>query len=208
MTTLQRQSPVQFKASAVETEIRNGWPVTLTYGGEEGGPYLVDLSHKTRWDLQSSDLAGFRPGALEIPRHPGESVYNDKVLINRMNRSQASVWHLGDLSPALPDDPAYTDVTEAAAHLALFGPRTFSITEKLTALDLLDPSRHPPFLFQGPFAHVPCQVVVFTRDGDGSGCILFTFSRGYGKDMVDAVLSAGIEFGLRPAGEKKFASKY
>jgi hypothetical protein len=34
--------------------------------------------------------------------------------------------------------------------------------------------------------------------------ILFTCSRGYGRDMVHAMVGAGAEFGLRPAGENTF----
>ena len=58
MMTINRQSPVQFDAPAIETELRNGWSVALKYREEGDGPYLVDLSHKTRWDVQ--DRRGFR----------------------------------------------------------------------------------------------------------------------------------------------------
>ena len=34
--------------------------------------------------------------------------------------------------------------------------------------------------------------------------ILFTCSRGYAQDMVAAILEAGAEFKLRPAGENAF----
>jgi glycine cleavage system aminomethyltransferase T len=38
---------------------------------------------------------------------------------------------------------------------------------------------------------------------DRSG-ILLTCSRGYARDMVHAILDAGAEFGIRPAGENTF----
>ncbi len=41
-----------------------------------------------------------------------------------------------------------------------------------------------------------------SREGEKSGVVL-TCSRGYAKDMVDAILHAGEEFGLKPAGEKR-----
>ena len=90
----------------------------------------------------------------------------------------------------LPDAAGYTDVTEATLFLALFGPRTFEVTEHLTNLDLGIRSA-APFLLQGPLAHVPCQAVVLAR-GEGrrrrGAAHLF---RGYARDMVRAILSAG-----------------
>ena len=204
MKTLYRKSPVQFDSPAIETEIRDGWPVVLKYAEQGEGPHLVDLSHRSRWDLQDGDFGRFRSKELEIPHQPGQCTLKNKVLISRMNRTQASVWHLGGMAPAMPDDPAFTDVMEASAHLTLFGPRTFSITEKLTSLDLLDPAKQTPFLLQGPLARVSCQIVVFRHSGKDEGCVLFTCARGYGQSMVQAVLSAGAEYGLRPAGETDF----
>ena len=77
-------------------------------------------------------------------------------------------------------------------------------TEKLTKLDFIDPALATPFVLQGPFSHVPCQLVCLGREGGKSG-VLFTCSRGYGKDMVDGLMHAGHEFGLRPAGENRFS---
>jgi glycine cleavage system aminomethyltransferase T len=128
------------------------------------------------------------------------------ILINRMNRTQCSIYHLGAEAPALPDHPGYTDVTEATLFLAIFGPDALFIAEKLSNLDLGDPKKTPPFLLQGPFCHVPCQIVTLAKDADGGGGFILTCSRGYGKSMVHAILDAGAEFGLRPAGEKRFQS--
>ena len=206
MTQINRYSPVKFTAAPVEMEMRDGWPVSLRLEKEGPGPYLTDLSHKTRWDLQDSDLSRFRPANVAIPETPGSCNLENNVLINRMNRTQASIWHLGASAPAMPDEPGYTDITEAAAHLALYGPNAFLIAEKLTALDLQNPAEQAPYLIQGPLGHVPCQIVVLKRGPESDGCILFTCSRGYGASMVHSVLCAGEEFGLRPAGEKRFTN--
>lgn len=204
MADIQRRSPVQFDAAPTRTEVRDHWKVALEYDDEGAGPYLVDLSHKTRWDLQSADVGGYRPCDVAVPEKPGRCALENGVLLNRMNRTQVAVWHLAGAA-ALPDDPAYTDVTEGTVFLALFGPGAFSIAEKLSALDFLDPGKPAPFLLQGPFSHVPCQIVTLEKNADGSGGILFTCSRGYGHSMVHAVMAAGAEFGLRPAGENRFA---
>lgn len=204
MLTLQRRSPVQF-GSPLTTETRNHWTIALSYDDEGQGPHLVDLCHKTRWDLQDGGLDAIRPLELEIPGTPGTCSLKNGILINRMNRTQAAIWHLNMDAPGLPDEPGYTDVTESTVVLALFGPRVFSITEKLTSLDFLNPQITAPFLFQGPVSHVPCQVVTLEKNADGSGGLLLTCSRGYGHSMVHAIRDAGSEFKLRPAGENRFS---
>ncbi len=203
MVEIIRNSPVLFQTNPVKTEVRNGWTVALEYSDEEFGPYLIDISHKTRWDLQVDNLTGVTPFGVVVPDNPGTCTFKDSVMINRMNRTQAAVWYLGKEMPELPTEPAYTDVTESTVFLALFGPYTFSIAEKLSALDFLNPRLKPPFLLQGPFSHVPCQVVTLNNT-DCLGAILLTCSRGYGQDMVSAILKAGMAFGLQFAGEKRF----
>ena len=205
MVEIKRRSPVKFGAPVKETESRGDWTVALEYSEERNGPWIVDLSHKTRWDLQSGKIGGMTPCDVAVPETPGECVLENNVLINRMNGTQAAIWHLGTETPALPDSIGYTDVTESTVFLALLGPNTFRIAEKLTSLDFLDPVRKAPFLFQGPFCHVPCQIVTLEKETDGSGGILLTCSRGYADSMVHAVFDSGAEFGLAPAGEARFS---
>lgn len=205
MADIQRTSPVQFAVGATKTEVRDNWKVALEYDDEGAGAYLVDLSHKVRLDLQSDDLGGFRPYDVAVPEKPGQCALENGVLLNRMNRTQTAVWRLADTAAAMPEDPAYTNVSEGTVFLALFGPKTFSITEKLTSLDFADPEKEAPFLLQGPFSHVPCQIVTLEKNNQGDGGIIFTCSRGYGHSMVHAIMEAGAEFGLRPAGEQRFA---
>jgi len=200
---IKRQSPVSFPGKPLKTDIRDHWTVVLEYEAEGEGPHLFDLSHRARWDLQDTDLAGFEPLGIRVPDTPGQSVFKNGTLVNRMNRTQASIWHLGAQNPAAPDGPAYTVTTDATVFLGLVGQNIFAIAEKLSALDFADRSKSAPFLLQGPFSHVPCQLVALERTTERSG-ILFTCSRGYARDMSHAILAAGEEFGLRPAGEKAF----
>ena len=206
MAEIRRQSPVRFKVNPLETEVRDNWAVALAYDGEGDGPWLVDLSHKTRWDLQDRAIDAMTVGDQAVPEAPGDCSLGDHRLINRMNATQASIYHLGAGAPDMPDAPGYTDVTEATLFVALFGPRTFRVAEKLTNLDFMDPVKEAPFLLQGPFCHVPCQIVTLEKTSDGSGGFLLTCSRGYGESMVDAILEAGAEFGLSPAGENRFGT--
>lgn len=207
MDELLRQSPIQLPSKASATEIRNHWVVVKTYDGEGAGPWLVDLSHKCRWDLQDGRLDERTPTGMAVPAAAGQCRLENGILVSRMNRVQAAIWHLGDAeTPELPTDPGYTDVSEATAFLALLGPMVFTIVEKLTDLDCADRNWPLPYLLQGPFSRVACKLVVLSRDSDRGGALVFTCARGYGRDMARAVLTAGEEVGLRPAGEKRFTS--
>ena len=207
MNGIVRRSPVEFDALPAASESRGHWQVVLEYeaehAGEDGGPLVVDLSHCTRWDVQDADPGRLAPAGAAIPELPGSCRLDAGVLVNRMNRTQVAVWHLSGQAADLPDDTAYTETTDATLLVALLGRQVFDVMEKLTNLDLRDPRREPPFLLQGPLAHVPCQVAVMNRTGVASG-VLFSCSRGYGRDMTRAILHAGHSLGLQPAGERAF----
>jgi len=206
MKDIQRVSPVGFKSTPLKTENRDNWEVVMEYSGEGEGPYLVDLSHRPRFDLQDSSLAAIKPFGMTLPEMPGVSLLEKGILANRMNGTQVSLFNLDDAeNVSMPEESGYTDVTESTLCVALIGKDVFSICEKLTALDFMDTKRVAPFLFQGPFSHVPCQIVTVNKDGDSSGIIL-TCSRGYGRDMIDSILHAGEEFKLMPAGEEKLTN--
>ncbi|MFO7749605.1 MAG: sarcosine oxidase subunit gamma SoxG [Desulfobacteraceae bacterium] len=204
MTDIVRESPVSFETTPKRVEKRDGWNVAMAYD-RETEPYIVDLSHRPRFDLQNGTLSSFHPFGVAIPETPGMSVLEKGFLVNRMNRTQASLWHLDGRLPELPDDPAYTDVTDATLCMGIVGKELFSIAEKLTGLDFLDPGKKPPFLVQGPLLHVPAQIVVLNRKPE-SPALIFTCSRGYGRSMVNAIMAAGAEFSLVPAGEEQFTA--
>ena len=203
MIDLKRRSPVVFTQEAKQVETQDHWDVVMAYESEGPGPWIVDLSHRPRWDIQDRDLARFNPFGVDIPEIPGQCCFKNQVLVNRMNRTQASLWQLtGDRLEAL-DDTACTDTVDATLFLAILGRAVFSITEKLSALHLGDPAIETPRLFQGPFAHVPCQIALMGQPDNTPG-ILLTCSRGYARDMVAAILHAGKEFKLQPAGQTAF----
>ncbi len=203
MKQIERVSPVVLKSTPVKTEVKDNWKVVMEYKGEGDGPYLIDLTHKQRFDFQDSNLLEHKPFKMTIPETPGCSVFDKGIVINRMNRTQISIYNFNENNLVMPDDSGFTDVTEVTLFIALVGKNIFSICEKLTSLDFMDPGKNTPFLFQGPFSHVPCQIVTLSKDSENQGLVL-TCSRGYGRDMIHAILHAGEEFGLKPAGEEKF----
>jgi hypothetical protein len=207
MKNIIRRSPVSFDSRPAKTEMRDNWTVVLEYEAEETGPYVIDLSHSAKWDLQDTDLSQFRPSGVTIPQTPGQCAFQNGILINRMNRTQAACWHLCKTSPQVPEESAYTQTTDSTLLLALLGKDVFSIMEKVSALDFVSPERKAPFLLQGPVLHVPCQVVCLEK-ADENIAVLFTCSRGYGESMVEGILSSGAEFGLRPAGENALTNRF
>lgn len=207
MVTFRRRSPVCFKSRPAQTEQREAWEVVLQYDNEGEGPFLIDLSHRTKWDVQDTNISQIQPEGLAIPETPGECAIQNGLVINRLNCTQATVWHLWGDSPAIPQKLAYTDVTEAFALSALAGrgADVFPIIEKVTPLDILSPDKKPPFLIQGSVFRVPCQIVVL-GEKDNASAVLIACSRGYGQSMADELLDAGFQGGLRPGGEVAFSN--
>lgn len=203
MELYRRLSPVKFSSPPSKKEIRDGWEVVLEYEGQGNGPFLIDLSHVPKWDVQDAGLTHIRPMDVAIPERPGDCVLENGILINRMNPTQACIWHLLRVPPPIPEEAAYTDVSDAYAVVAVLGKEVFPLMEKVTPLDLSAPAKKPPFLLQGPVLHVRCQIVVFGEKGDDAA-VLIACSRGYGQSMCDALLDAGMEWELRLAGESAF----
>ena len=171
---MKRYSPVSFESHPVQTVMRGDWEVVLAYKDEGAGPSLVDLSHIPKWDIQAVDLSQIQPLGVNIPGAAGACTLKNGLLVSRMNRTQALVWHLSDKILTVPDDTAYTDITESRCLLGFLGQEVFSLMEKLTALDLQASQIQPPFLLQGPVLHVPSQVVVL-----GADALIIGFTRGY-----------------------------
>lgn len=198
-----RRSPVVFDAEPLETGLRDGWEVVLSYSKQDEGPFLVDLSHLRKWDIQHASLSTVRPWGFMFPPSPGQCRVEAGRLLSRRNFTQASIWHLTDGGPEADPDPYFTDVTDGLCLLAVVGARSFAVMEKVSSLDLAFPKSTPPFLLQGPVLHVPCQVAVLAGEGQRS-LILVAFSRGYGQAMAEAFLESGHTLGLRPGGENVF----
>ena len=94
-----RRSPVAFDSTPAQTEMRDSWNVVLEYENQGDGPWVIDLCHRARWDLQDPKIDAIQPWGLKIPDTPGRCVSGNGVLINRMNRTQSSIWHLSGDKP-------------------------------------------------------------------------------------------------------------
>ncbi len=204
MSTVFRQSPITFDREATEKTTRLGWEVVLKFEGEDGGPWLVDLSHLRRWDCQHMQLDSMAPFGLSMPAEPGQVVFENDKYIARMNRTQAMIVSFAE-DDAIETQNAveFTDITDAYCTLAVLGPEAPRLMEHVSNLDLFKPGRTMPFLTQGPIMHIPAQVVTLDID-----CVLMSFSRGYGQSLADAILRAASGYGLRPGGADVFNKRF
>ncbi len=204
MASLKRRSPVLLPGEGAETALVGGWEVVLRHEGEsELLPVVVDFSHKAKWMVQGRDLKEVLGDVSGVASTPGGAHWEKGCLVMRLGFRQAIIWVLGERDPLDMKGTGFTDVTDGSVLLGLGGPAAFAIGEKLTALDLLRKDLEPPFVLQGPFAHVPCTLAVL-KTSENSGAFMVACSRGYGQDMVHAVMDAGEEWGLRPGGERAF----
>lgn len=203
MEKIRRYSPVTFRHTPARTEERTGWEIVLEYEDEAKGPFLIDLSHIGKWDVQGENLSTLRPAGIVIPEDTDLCAFTEEYFVNLIKWNWATIWHFSQEMPEFADHFAFTNVTEAYALFALLGKEVFSVMEKVAALDLLSPERKPPFLMLGPVLHIRSQVVVLSREGDGSA-VLVGCPRGYGQSMAYGLLDAGDEWGLKPGGENIF----
>jgi len=200
---LLRRSPVALDARPLATESRGGWRVVTRYADEDRGPWLVDLSHRARWDVQDRDVGAAGPVAPAVPATPGEVAVHRGLMVNRMNQTQAAIWHVGPgPAPTTPARVSCTETTDSHAWLAVLGERAPAVMERVTTLDLFPPGRQGPFLTQGPVLHIPCQIVTWAAD-----VVLIAVSRGYGQTFADALLDAARDVRLRPGGERVFTRR-
>lgn len=205
MSATERRSPIALPIPPHRTETRDGFEVVLEFDGVEPNLAVIDLSHRPKWDLQAGDLDERHPFGTPMPGEPGQVGLADGVIVLRLNRTQAAVWHLGP-GPIPPDPgPEFTDITDGRALVALLGPGVFDLMTRLTRLDLRPPGMQPPFVVQGPVLDVPCQIVVV--DGqDETSALLLSSARGWGQTVVDEIMVRGAGLGLAPGGEARFTA--
>lgn len=199
-----RHSPIRLPGQAAETEEREGWTVVRRYSGEGGGPWLIDLSHCGKWDVQDSALDQV-PAVDDVPL-PGrvnQCVIREGRVLMRPSATRAVLWRLRGEPTPLPYHRAFTDVTDGYALLALAGSEVPDILEKATPMDALPPGAEPPYLLQGPVFQRPCHLVMMRHRPDMT-VALVAGQRGYGRYMAEAFLEVGEEFGMLPAGEDRF----
>lgn len=201
---LRRVSPVDIGLKADRVLARNGWEIPLAYVGERSrsAVFVTDLSHVPKWVVIGPNLDGMRPAGISMPAGPGMISLQEGVLLVRTSPSECRILALTDEVPAF-EEKNVTDVTDGFAAMAVVGARCFDILEKLSAIDLTGPSS--PSAALAPVEDITC-LLVRIEGSDGVPGFILAGARGYGHFFLDALLDAGREYSIQPAGWERFGN--
>lgn len=115
------------------------------------------------------------------------------IVVNAANRSKDAEWMAANLEGAV----TLEDLSDSIAQIALQGPASQRILEKLTNLDDI-PQRYYTFYDQRMVSGISCLI---SRTGyTGEDGFEFYCSAGDAAALWDALLAAGMPEGLRPCG--------
>jgi sarcosine oxidase gamma subunit len=200
---IKRISPLDMGLDPERTIDRNGWQIPLAYVGERrrNDIFISDLSHVPKWCMRGPNLDEQAPAGLKMPHEPGGVNTDHGVLLVRLIPSEARLMVLGDDAPVF-NDAMYTDVTDGYASIAVVGCQCFEVLNKLSTLDLDGPDA--PAAALAPVEEVTCLIVRLVGKAGVPG-IIVSGARGYGHFLLDALLDAGRQYGIQPAGWERFS---
>ena len=89
MKEIKRVSPVVLKSTPVKTKTTDNWEIVMEYEGEGDGPFLIDLTHKQRFDYQNSNLGGEKPFHINI--NLNEIRYSTSTYLKKKSKLQMDV---------------------------------------------------------------------------------------------------------------------
>ena len=199
-----RQSPLDMGLKPDDIVEKKGWEIVQTYQGEKAGNslFITDLSHVPQWTLQSRQFSSVLPKDMDIPVRPGQVSLEEGILVCRLSHDECRMMDFGAKDMSF-EDPHYTDMTDAFATFALVGTQCLEVLSRLSPVDLDGPNRSPLSGAQAPVEDVTCLLLSIRRDDVEPGLIV-SAPRGYGGFLVEVFQDAGGEFGIAPAGWKRF----
>ncbi|NLI80932.1 MAG: hypothetical protein GX443_04500 [Deltaproteobacteria bacterium] len=203
MMSMKRRSPLHMGLDPARVITVGGWEIALSYYGETTHSSLVvsDLSHIRKWSIQHRGLENVQVFGLPVPPRPRGVHATGGMVLARLGNSEARLmaWE-GDF-PSSAVEPFWTDVTDAAASLAVVGPRCYDLLGKLSSVDLgADPV---PSAAMAPLEDVTCLIIQLRGEHEIPGLII-SCARGYGHFLIHAILDSGREYGIQAAGWERF----
>lgn len=201
-----RTSPFDMGWMPEEVVRLNGWDVALTYRGESRRSrlFVVDLSHVPKWAFHQKDMAPPESAGPLMPQKPGEVGMDGDRLMVRLTPTECLILVLRGEAP-VPEEVACTDITDGYAALALVGPQCFEVLRKLSPVDMEAPGQEVPCAAQAPVHDLRC-LLVRQEGKEAIPGLIILGDRGYGRFLLDLFLDAGKEFGISPAGWRRFES--
>lgn len=203
---MKRISPVRMPLKAEKTEIRNYFEVKLSYQGETSGPSLVDLSHISKWEIETSDLdKKMNDINFSVPLKPCDAFLSKKKAVCRLTSTRVLIWDFdGRDDELLKQSGTFNDLTDGNALFFLTGEGLLSIMERLVEMDLDLKNQSDLLFLQGPVIGVPAKILVCINQQYQMGMFI-SVGRGFGQSIADAILAAGAETDISPAGEYVFS---
>jgi glycine cleavage system aminomethyltransferase T len=139
---------------------------------------------------------------LPLPAKPGQVTVDGSTLAVRLTPAEGLIMVLRGEAPT-PEEAVWTDMTDGYAAFAVVGPQCFDVLGKLSSVDLARPGQAAPCAVQAPVHDLRCVILRLEGAGGTPGLVILA-DRGYGGFLSDIVLDAGEEFGLSPAGWRRF----
>ena len=201
---IRRLSPLDMGLQPDLIVERNGWEIVQTYHGEKTGNslFITDLSHVPQWTLQSRHVTSILPMSMSTPVRPGEATLEKGVLIARLLHEECRIMNFGTKDLSF-EDSHYTNMTDAFASFAVVGILCLEVLSRLSPVDLDGSNQSPLSAAQAPVEDVTCLLLSVRRNGIEPGLII-SAPRGYGRFLLEVFQDAGKEFGMAPAGWKRF----
>jgi len=186
----------QWSGKAVE-EDQTGRPVIMRFerAKERFQASLADLSHRPKAIVQG-------PGVKRIGElNPGKVLWTGQAFVCCLKPDEAVVYDMkGPLDCIWPSE-YYTNLTEGWVLLALWGPHSLAVMQRLVAVDVERPLARNPFFLITRYHGLALQIVNLKGTLPG---FLLTCDRSHGQNLFDTCLRAGEHLGLNPAGEIDF----
>lgn len=201
---MKRISPVTLPSEAKKTKVYNSFAVVLNYEGEKGGSGLVDLSHLPKYELLSYHI-DTNYQIFGIPEDNCGAVLSKEKAVCRLTPERALLWYFSEENSAKHQSRELNDISDGQALLFFTGRNIFSVMERIASLDISETKETGLLFVQGPVLGIPAKILVCTNQNQQPG-IFFAVARGYGQSIADALLSAGSDCLLAPAGEEIFSA--
>ncbi|MBW2367424.1 MAG: hypothetical protein JRH15_06025 [Deltaproteobacteria bacterium] len=195
-TRVKTITPPDWAGKPIETELA-GWPVITGFESDikDATVFLANLSHRPKALAHGDDakaIGDFGPNKL---------VKTETGFAGALIDVEAMVVDL--FGPGEPNWPEgnYTDVTDAYALLALWGPESPAVMQRLVSVDVVRPDLDGPF-FLGTSSH-GIFVYIINLKGETPGYLL-ACTRSQAENLYQACIRAGRPLGIKPEGTEAF----
>ena len=199
-----RTSPFDMGLTPKEAGRLNGWDVALTYLGEkrQSRLFIADLSHLPKWAFHGTESAHRDLSWPPVPQKPGEVRVEEERMVIRLTPTE-SLFLLLQGEASAPEAAGFTDMTDGYGALAVVGRRCFDVLRNLSPLDMEAPNRRALFALQGPVHDLRCVIARLEGKERIPGLIILV-ERGYSPFILHILLDGGGEYGISPAGWRRF----